>query len=77
MFVECRGTYAWSSKLCLIFLQVFALTISMEESVALASDGVFGDSESVINRKPARRKLDDIAGNVFFHCENIDQGPKG
>lgn len=49
----------------------------MEESVALASDGVFGDSESVINRKPARRKLDDIAGNVFFHCENIDQGPKG
>ncbi|RVW51909.1 putative leucine-rich repeat receptor-like protein kinase [Vitis vinifera] len=68
MFVECRGTYAWSSKVCLIFLQVFALTISMEESVALASDGVFGDSESVINRKPARRKLDDIAGSINIDC---------
>ncbi|KAL6312538.1 hypothetical protein AAG906_029383 [Vitis piasezkii] len=68
MFVECRGTYAWSSKVCLIFLQVFALIISMEESVALASDGVFGDSESVINRKPARRKLDDIAGSISIDC---------
>lgn len=68
MFVECRGTYAWSSKVCLLFLQVFALTISMEESVALASDGVFGDSESIINRKPARRKLDDIAGSINIDC---------
>ena len=66
MFVKCRGACVWSSKVCLIFLPVFALTIFTEESIALASDGVFGRSESVINHKPARRKLDDIGGNCTF-----------
>lgn len=67
MFVRCRGACVCFSKVCLLFLPVlFALTISTEESVALASDGVFGNSESIINHKPARRKLDDVAGNCSF-----------
>ncbi|KAH9665617.1 protein kinase domain-containing protein [Citrus sinensis] len=66
---KCKSSRAYDLMMRFIFISLFAICVCIEKQTVLASDATSsGKSEKFVGHKHARRKLDDIGGDISIDC---------